>query len=238
MGSKPRSSVRPPASCLLLATLTVFGACASAPPFDPVAIVKEWQTYMNSSYEVRPGDVIQVSVYQEQALDQQVTVSPKGTIYLRRIPGEIKAIGRPMSQLRRDIQAEYAKVLVDPEISVSLVSGSEASVYVMGEVGDAGAVPYKPGMLLSQALSEAGGLSITAKWNDVRVLRNTRTGARTIRVNAKEILFGGGMDFVLLPGDVVMAQTSAIADVGNWVELWIRRLLPFPITGFSIPTGG
>jgi len=237
MGSKPRSSVRRPASYLLLATLLLFAACASAPPFDPVAIVKEWQSYMNSSYEVRPGDVLRVSVYQEADLDQEVTVTPKGTLFLKRIPDEIKAIGRPMSQLRRDIQAAYAKVLIDPEVSVTLGKGGEASIYVMGEVGDAGAIAYKPGMLLSQALSEAGGLSLTAKWNDVLVLRNTMTGARTIRVNAKEILFGGAMDFVLLPGDVVMCQTSAVADVGNWVELWIRRMLPFPITGFSIPTG-
>jgi polysaccharide export outer membrane protein len=220
---------------LVVATLTLFAGCAAAPPFDPVAIVKEWQSFMNSSYEVRPGDVVRVSVYQEADLDQEATVTRNGTLFLKRVPEEIKAIGKPMSQLRRDIQAAYGKVLVEPEVSVSLASGTESSIYVMGEVDSPGAFAYRPGMLLSQALSEAGGLEITAKWNDVRVLRNNGKSARTIRVNANSILFEGSTDFVLLPGDVVMCQTSAIADVGNWVELWIRRLLPFPISGFAIP---
>ena len=38
-------------------------------------------------------------------------------------------------------------------------------------------------------------------------------------------------DFLLLPGDVVYAQPSSIAEAGNWVELWIRRLLPFRLGG-------
>ena len=47
-------------------------------------------------------------------------------------------------------------------------------------------------------------------------------------------LAGGG--FLLLPGDVVYAQTSTIADLGNLVELYVRRLLPFSLGGPALGT--
>jgi len=72
----------------------------------------------------------------------------------------------------------------------------------------------------------------------VRVLRNSGKGTdKTYRVNAEQILFEASPDFLVLPGDVVFCQTSGIADAGNWVELYIRRLLPFQIGGLAVPTG-
>ena len=75
---------------------------------------------------------------------------------------------------------------------------------------------------------------LTAKGSDVRILRNANPKPRTFRVNYDEILFSASPDFILLPGDVVFCQTSGIADAGNWVELYIRRMLPIPITGVSV----
>jgi hypothetical protein len=43
-------------------------------------------------------------------------------------------------------------------------------------------------------------------------------------------------DFLLLPGDVVYAQTSAVADVGNLVELYVRRMMPFQLGGPALGT--
>ena len=51
------------------------------------------------------------------------------------------------------------------------------------------------------------------------------------RVNLESVLEDEWPDFLLLPGDVVYAQASAIANVGYGVDLYIRRLLPFTIGG-------
>ena len=210
-------------------------ACASAPPFDASAVVQEWMNYMNRSYELQPGDTISISIYQEPELVQEVTVSPKGTIHLKRLPKEIRAVGKPIQQVRQEIQEAYQEfALVTAEVSVNLVRGSANSVYIAGEVRRPGPIPYVSGMLLSQAISSVGGLAITAKWNDVRVLRNTITKPRTIRVNMEDILFSDHPDFLVLPGDVVFCQTSAVADAGNWIELYIRRMIPIPITTAAV----
>jgi len=72
----------------------------------------------------------------------------------------------------------------------------------------------------------------------VRILRVNPDGTqRTFRVNMEAVLLDEQPDFLLLPGDVVYAQTSTIADIGNWVELYIRRMLPFQIGGPAFGTG-
>ena len=57
---------------------------------------------------------------------------------------------------------------------------------------------------------------------------------RTFRVDLAGVLRAEYPDFLLLPGDVIYCQTSSIAEVGNWVELWIRRLLPIQVGAFGV----
>jgi len=90
---------------------------------------------------------------------------------------------------------------------------------------------------MTQAIAAAGSFIHTVKHSDIRVLRIHPDGSqRTFRVNMDAVLLDQQPDFLLLPGDVVYAQTSGIADAGNWVDLWIRRLLPFSIGGPAIGT--
>ena len=192
---------------------------------------------MDQDYILRGGDKITVSIFNNEELSQELIVAPNGMVALKRLPNPLRASGKTIGAFRREVQAAYAKFLNNPEVTVSLTEAALRSVYVAGEVKQPGPVPYVQGMILSQVIAAAGGLDITAKWSDVRVLRNNGRGRdHTYRVNADTILHDGTPDFLVLPGDVVYAQTSGIADVGNWVELYIRRILPVPITGLAVPT--
>ncbi|MEZ5988074.1 MAG: polysaccharide biosynthesis/export family protein [Planctomycetota bacterium] len=219
----------------LLPLLLTLAGCSSAPPLDIRAMVAEYATHMQQNYLVRPGDRLAVNVVQDPSLTQEVLVSPAGTVGLLRIPGELRVEGRSMSAVRLEIQRAYGLILSEPDVNVSLLEVSASAVFVAGEVRDPGVIPYTKGMTATTAIAAAGGLRITAKWNDVRILRN-RPGQepRTIRLDADRTFHGEGPDFLLLPGDVVYAQTSAIADVGNWVQLYIRNLLPFQFSAVPI----
>ncbi len=235
MNETPRTPLLFLALCLLMSLL---GSCAGAPPFDARAVLREWVAFMERDYVLRPGDKIAVSVYKDEELSLETVVSPTGTVSLKRLDREFRAAGKSIGALRREIQAAYAKIFRKPEVNVSLVEPTARSIYVAGEVRTPGAVPYVPGMTLSQALASAGGLGLTAKWSDVRILRNDGRGRdHTYRVNVDSVLHEGTPDFLLLPGDVVYAQTSGIADVGDFIELYIRRILPIPITGFAVGMG-
>lgn len=199
----------------------------------------EWAAYMQRDYIVRAGDRLSVRVDLPtsggEAADQPentqaVIVSPTGTIDLRRLPGPLQVAGKSVSETRTLILDAYTRQFNKVRIGVQLTEAAVQSVYVCGEVGTPGALAFHPGMTMTQAISEAGSFDITVKHNDVRIIRVNQDGTqRTFRVNMEAVLLEEQPDFLLLPGDVIYAQTSFIADVGNWVELYIRRLLPIQL---------
>ena len=221
----------------LLGLLLLTG-CASAPPFDAGQMLREWEGFMNQDHVLVPGDLLSVTVYQFPELAQKVIVSPEGTVTMMRLAQPVKAVGRKVSEFRKACEDAYAQVMPASEVSINLDTPNQKSVYVAGEVRNAAAVPWSSSLTAARAISAAGGFLITAKDSDVFVVR-AEPGSRKprmIRIDVDEILHGKQPDFVLLPGDIVWCQTSSIADVGNWVELYIRRMLPFSIGGPALGT--
>lgn len=225
---------------LVLALLT---SCSSAPPFDARAVAMEWAAFMQRDYVLRAGDHLEVRVgeitenvgSEKREVVQQVIVSPTGWIELRELAGSVRVEGKTVAMARKEIIEAYRSAYPNPRVFVNLTEAGDQSVYVCGEVARAGPVPFQPGMTMMQAIASAGGFQITIKYGDVRILRIAPDGTqRTYRVNMEAVLHDEAPDFLLLPGDVVYCQTSGIADAGNWVELWIRRLLPFALGGPSV----
>ncbi len=228
---------------LAAAFLVLAAACAGAPPFDAKAVATEWAAYMQRDYVLRAGDRLAVRVdskalaVEGEVRDnvQEVIVSPTGSIDLRRLPAPLQVSGKSVGATRTLILEAYRQAFTDVTVSVTLTEAATQSIYVCGEVQRPGPVAFQPGMTMTQAISAAGSFTILVKHSDIRILRINPDGTqRTFRVNMDAVLLEESPDFLLLPGDVVYAQTSGIADAGNWVELWIRRLLPVDIGGPTV----
>ena len=201
---------------------------------------------MQRDYVLRPGDRLAVRVDSaglrtgeaaEAARDavQEVVVSPTGGIDLRRLPTPLHVAGKSVGAVRTLILGAYQQTFTDVAVSVILTQAAVQSIYVCGEVQRPGPVVFQPGMTMTQAIASAGSFTILVKHSDIRILRINPDGTqRTFRVNMDSVLLDQSPDFLLLPGDVVYAQTSTIADIGNIVELYIRRLLPFDLGGPTV----
>ena len=217
-------------------------ACSSAPPFDAKAVATEWAAFMQRDYILRAGDRLAIRVVVSEAAPdvqdaQDVVVSPTGTIDLRRLPSSLTVGGRSVGAVRTMVLDAYKTQFNEPTISVTLTEAAAQSVYVCGEVNTPGPVAYVPGLTMTQAIASAGSFQITVKHSDIRILRINPDGTqRTFRVNMSRVLLDEWPDVLLLPGDVVYAQTSAVADVGNLVELYVRRMLPFQLGGPALGT--
>ena len=222
-------------------------ACTSAPMFDAKAVAMEWAAYMQRDYVVRPGDRLNVrvegtgvtptSAAEAADANRTVIVSPTGTIDLWRLPGPLQVSGKSVGEVRTLALEAYLRQFNEVRVSIHLAEAALQSVYVCGEVRNPGAFAYRPGMTVTQAVSSAGSFNYTIKRSDIRVLRINPDGTqRAFRVNLDRVLRAEWPDFLLLPGDVVYCQTSTIADLGNLVDLYIRRLLPFSIGGPALGT--
>ena len=114
---------------------------------------------------LRPGDTLQISVWQDPKLDRKIVVGPDGMISFP-LAGHIKAGGLTPQALenvlRTRLQKNYTGQL-DVTVALADVNKDEEAeskprVYVTGEVLKPGPYILRPGTNVMQAIALAGGL--------------------------------------------------------------------------------
>jgi polysaccharide export outer membrane protein len=151
---------------------------AQTPPESkPAPISSQAPEIDPSSYRVGPEDVLEISVWREDALKKEVLVRPDGGMSYPLI-GEVQAAGKTVLEIRQEIAKRLERFIPDPAVSVAILKVGSQRVYVLGKVNKPGEYPIGRYVDVLQALSIAGGLTPFADSNDIRVMR--REGDRQI----------------------------------------------------------
>jgi polysaccharide export outer membrane protein len=159
----------------------------------------------SADYRLAPGDKLRVEVYKDPQLSQSLQIRPDGKITLPFI-GDLTATSLTPLQLRDRIANSLKEYITNPVVTVIVVEASPATVYVMGEVAQPGAVPVKEKMTVLQALAMAGGFKEFADVKGIRVLRRTKDDSKveTIYFNYNDAIKGRSAPLLLRPGDMVI----------------------------------
>lgn len=155
----------------LLAGLAVFAWLAGAALAQAPAGVDP------STYRVGPEDVLEISVWREDALKKEALVRPDGGISYPLV-GEIQAAGKTVLELREEITKRLEKYIPDAVVSVTVLKTGSQRVYVLGKVTKPGEFPVGRSVDVLQALSMAGGVTPFADVNGIRIMR--REGDRQV----------------------------------------------------------
>ncbi|HFD80744.1 MAG TPA: polysaccharide export protein [Gammaproteobacteria bacterium] len=156
-------------------------------------------------YPIQPGDILKVSVWKEEGMDQDVIVRPDGYITFP-LAGEIKAAGSSVEALRKAITEHLKKYIPDPVVTVSVNRLAGNTVYVIGQVNRPGEFPMARNVDVMQALSMAGGTSAYAALNDIKILRRENGKLRALSFKYGEVEKGKRLEqnIILKAGDVVV----------------------------------
>ena len=130
-----------------------------------------------STYRVGAEDVLEISVWREDALKKEALVRPDGGISYPLI-GEVQVAGRTVLEIQEEIAKRLEKFIPDPAVSVAILKIGSQRIYVIGKVNKPGDFPVGRYVDVLQALSMAGGLTPFADANDIRVMR--REGERQV----------------------------------------------------------
>ncbi|MCB1702896.1 MAG: polysaccharide biosynthesis/export family protein, partial [Halioglobus sp.] len=104
--------------CLLVALLASFSVSAQEA----------------GDYKINSGDVLQIFVWNEEALTREVIVRSDGFVSIP-LAGELRAGGQTPGQLTEAIATALGKYLNDkPVVTVSLQSMAGNIIYVLGKV--------------------------------------------------------------------------------------------------------
>jgi polysaccharide export outer membrane protein len=156
-----------------------------------------------ADYQMVPGDKLRVEVYKDPQLSQSLQVRPDGKITLPLV-GDLAAAGRTPTELRDAVAASLKEYIKDPVVTVIVVETVPEVIYVMGEVNTPGPQPMRGPISVLQALAMAGGFKDFAHTKDIRILRKSPAGLRTLRFNYNEAVKGSGTPLLLMAGDTVI----------------------------------
>jgi polysaccharide export outer membrane protein len=196
---------------LAMLLLIAMGAAAAQPQADkskpnPAGTTNPPRSATNDpNYVIGPSDELTINVWKEADLSKVIPVRPDGKISLPLL-NDIQAAGQTPMQLASAITEKLSKFVNNPQVTVIVTAINSQRVYVLGEVGRAGAYPMLPDMTVLQAISSAGGLSQFAKQKDIYVLRMDNGHQQRFPFDYKQVIRGQKTEenIVLKPGDTVV----------------------------------
>jgi polysaccharide export outer membrane protein len=159
----------------------------------------------DAGYGLEPGDVVRISVWREEALDQGVLVRPDGGISFP-LAGELQAEGKTIAELTHEITERLTPYIDNPVVTVSLQQNDGNRIYVTGRVNQPGVFLLNRPVNVMQALSMAGGLTPFADKDGITILRRQGDRQVTIPFDYKQVRKGQDLqqNIVLQAGDTLI----------------------------------
>lgn len=150
---------------------------------------------IHTAYRLGAGDELKITVFNQEDLSGEYTVSGSGQISLSLI-GSIDAKDLTLQQLKqRIIDRLKPDYLLNPRVSIEVLN--YGPFYIMGEVKEPQSYPYVDGMSYRKAVAIAGGYTYRAKKKYVMVIRMNDNSKKELKLQ---------MDEKVMPGDVIRVE--------------------------------
>ena len=162
----------------------------------------------DAEYVIRPGDTLNVRVYNQDAMSARARVRADGKISLPFL-NDVVAAGYTPVVLSAQLQTRLKDFINTPVVTISLEEVRQHQVSVLGEVARPGVYAVDSGAGVLQALAQGGGFTTFAK-KDIFVLRTLKANEKPTRIyftyEGLSRVEGKAASFVLRGGDVVLVE--------------------------------
>jgi len=197
----------------LVAALLVFAAGADEPqePIVLQAMPQEMpETPLDrSDYRIGRQDLLEISVFDVDELDQTVRVADDGSITMPLL-GRLNVVGLTKTDLERMIAGMLEKNYIrDPQVTVFVKEYESKKVAVSGAVKKPGSYEMLGRKTLLEMISLAGGLDKDLG-KEIIIFRQGEDGStRRLPVNLERLVYAAdpALNMVLAPGDIVYVPT-------------------------------
>ncbi|MGI9291342.1 MAG: polysaccharide biosynthesis/export family protein [Gammaproteobacteria bacterium] len=159
----------------------------------------------NDDYKLNPGDIISISVWKEPDLQRDVLIRPDGKFSFPLV-GDILAEGFSVEEIRSMVSQRLERYIPETVVSVTVIQINGNKIYVIGQVNRPGEIIANPPIDVVKALSMSGGLNAFAQPNQIKILRRTPAGQKSIPFRFGDIEKGKSLEqnIRLQAGDVVI----------------------------------
>lgn len=155
-----------------------------------------------AGYLLGPEDVLEITVWGHADLTRVVPVRPDGQIAVP-LASTLRASGRSVEQLTRDLTRAFAKYIINPQVTVIVKEFRKVRVSVLGQVAHPGTFTLPPGARVLDAVSIASGVNDNAALNQSQLVRASGEN-RTLSLDALLLQQDMSQNLVLEPGDTIL----------------------------------
>jgi len=197
-----------------ISSMMLFSGCAfseavtdnstSAEMSATVAIADDVK--QTKSYKINPGDIIEINVWKEEGLLQEVLVRPDGGISFPLV-GDLNIQDLSLVEVEQAVTERLSKYLADPVVTVSAKQLLGNKIYVIEQVNKPGEYIVNSYVDVMQVLSMAGGMTPFAGVNNIIILRRDKKGKQqAIEFEYGELEDGDELqqNIIMQAGDVVV----------------------------------
>jgi polysaccharide export outer membrane protein len=196
-----------------------------------------FQARMAHDITIQPGDTIAIAAYYSPELNKTVRVREDGKISLPLLQG-VQASGLTPEQLQQALTVAYSQEFKHPSITVDLITAANSSVYVTGEVSLPGPKEIHGRMTVAMALASAQVLSKSGKAQSTFLIRAIAPGHYSVYKIDASLPSGSAQGIEVTAGDILFVPKKVIAKADDFVDMWIRELLPGTASASVIFTPG
>jgi polysaccharide export outer membrane protein len=138
---------------------------------------------------------------------------------------DVQVAGLTTIQIREKLEDLYSKYYKEPKVLVTVTGYNSKHVFIYGESGRQGWVPYRGHETFSELIGEVGGVTQRAAYWRCKVIRGDPDNPEITSVNFRKIMLEGDLreDVSLAEGDVIRVPPTWLA----WIGYQIGDLL-FP----------
>lgn len=162
-----------------------------------------------AGYTLGAGDMINISVYDEENLSLEVRIGLSGRISYPLL-GDVAVSGLTPKQLEKKlVDGLKGPYLIDPSVTVSIKE--YRPFYVIGEVKKPGGYPFHPGLTVDKAISISGGFTERASKGSIYIVHDSdlnQTKDPSARQKLEDEKQAVRLYDVIQPGDIITIEQS------------------------------
>ncbi len=191
----------------------------------------------NADYVVDPPDELRIEFLadEDRYLNRDVTVRQDGCITLLLLD-DVQVDGMTPMSIADKLEERYSEFIKEPRILVTVTAYRSKRIFVTGEVGRQGSIPYTGQQTVADALGEVGGLTRRAWLAHAKVIRGDVDDPEIYAIDLNELLFAGDMkqNIMLAEDDHLRVPPNPFAWAGYQLD---NLLYPFRSILSTFSTG-
>ena len=184
-------------------------------------------------YRVGPNDLLQIDVFQVEALSREVRVNSNGEISLPLI-GMLSVQNLSVHEIESLLKQRFGeRYLQDPQITVTIKEYTNQRITVEGLVKRPGVYAFKGDATLLHVIALAQGEDEVANTHQVRLFRDNGKGEKdSYFVDVDAIRKGEVEDPILKGNDIIVVQEDTGKSAWKNIKMLINRVVGI---GMAVP---